>query len=308
MSRTQALADEVAPAPPVSRARNRRWWRWTATLALCVLTWSWLARQAELHTFVTQARAVPMGVWAAAACAQLAGYALRAWRVRREWGDAGPLRWLACLRLVLLHNAAVLVLPLRSGEAGYVWLLHRQWQVGVRAAAASLLRWRFQDATVLGAMAAAFLVPARWPLRLLLYVAAAGLMAFVLPRAWSWLSTRHLPHRPETAALWRGLGITAAQWACKLLGATLVLSQLVRMPWDLAWRAALGGEFAAAQPFQPPAGLGVYEGGVWLAAGAPHGTSLISAALAFHAFSLCVALGAAALAQLLVATGAAEDR
>jgi hypothetical protein len=300
VSRTQAVADEIAPPLPAARAGRTPWWRWAVTLALCVLTWSWLARQAQFDTLAAQIGAVPAWVWLAAAGAQLAGYALRGWRVRREWRDAGAVRWLACVRLVLLHNAAVLVLPLRSGEAGYVWLLHKQWRVGVRAAAVSLLRWRIQDAAVLAAMAIALLPAAGWPVRLLLLAAAVLVMALVLPRIWSWLARRHLPQRAEAAALWRGCEVTAAQWSCKLLGAALVLSQLVQVPWYLAFQAALGGELASAQPFQPPASLGVYEGGVWIAGGAPHGSALVSAALAFHAFSLCVALGAAALAQLFV--------
>jgi hypothetical protein len=54
------------------------------------------------------------------------------------------------------------------------------------------------------------------------------------------------------------------------------------------------------QPLQPPVGLGTYEGGVWLAAGAGPGAVgiVVSAALAVHAFSLAVALGSAAVAQL----------
>jgi hypothetical protein len=300
VSRTQAVADEVAPRLAASRAGKTPWWRWVAIVVLCAATWSWLARRAEFETLAAQIGAVPSWVWLAAACAQLAGYALRGWRVRREWRDAGAVRWWSCIRLVLLHNAAVLMLPLRSGEAGYIWLLHRQWRVNVRAATFSLLRWRIQDAAVLAALAIALLPTLGWPGRALLLAAALLAMGLVLPPTWSWLARRHLPQRAEAASLWRGYEVTAAQWSCKLLGAALVLSQLLHVPVFAALQAALGGELASAQPFQPPASLGVYEGGVWIAGGAPHGSALVSAALAFHAFSVCVALGAAAIAYLFV--------
>jgi voltage-gated potassium channel Kch len=63
----------------------------------------------------------------------------------------------------------------------------------------------------------------------------------------------------------------------------------------------LGGELAGVQPLQGPAGLGSYQAGVWLAARASDTLepALLAAALAVHAFALIVALGAAALAQLI---------
>jgi hypothetical protein len=126
--------------------------------------------------------------------------------------------------------------------------------------------------------------------RVLLLVAMTAVLALVLPRFWP--------------ALWRGVEITAAQWATKLAGAALALSQLAGLSWFFAARGALGGELGTAQPLQPPAGLGVYEGGVWIAGGAPHdAAALVSAALAVHAFALCVALAAAAIAQLTAPAG-----
>jgi uncharacterized membrane protein YbhN (UPF0104 family) len=94
--------------------------------------------------------------------------------------------------------------------------------------------------------------------------------------------------------------VSAGNWSLKVLANGCLLAALAGLPLLDAWRAALGGELAGVQPLQPPAGLGTYEGGVWLAAGAaPDAVGLVvSAALAVHAFSLAVALGAAAVAQL----------
>ena len=92
----------------------------------------------------------------------------------------------------------------------------------------------------------------------------------------------------------------AADSAAQRVAARLALADL---PASLALRAALGGELAGVQPLQGPAGLGTYEAGVWLASGAQAGEQarVVAAALAVHAFSLAVALGAAALAQLIPA-------
>jgi hypothetical protein len=115
-------------------------------------------------------------------------------------------------------------------------------------------------------------------------------------------------------SLWRDARLATLQpgspWGWIDDGALLVqggqiawVGALADLPASLALRAALGGELAGVQPLQGPAGLGTYEAGVWLASGAhaAEQARVVAAALAVHAFSLAVALGAAALAQLIPA-------
>ena len=67
-------------------------------------------------------------MWAVSLAGLFASYALRAERLKREWGSwftaqRQPERapgFVPCLALFLTHNAAIVVLPMRAGEAGYV--------------------------------------------------------------------------------------------------------------------------------------------------------------------------------------------
>ena len=286
--------------------------RWTPWVkfglgwALLALAWYWLLRHADLATLAHRLGQLPAWAWLLAGLALLGGHLARAWRLRREWRGRGDPGLAACLRLVLVHNAAVILVPLRAGEAGYVWLVHRQWGVGWRAAATSLARWRLQDAIVLGIWATLVLLPWSQAGRVLMALALGLALQAVLPPIWAWLARRGgLPEaQEETDALnaWRGCTASVALWTLKILANGGLLAALVGLPPEVALRAALGGELGGVQPLQPPAGLGAYEAGVWLAAGVDGslGPVLVAGALAAHAFSLAVALGAAAVSTMLV--------
>ena len=289
-----------AAARPAAGPHPLHWLRVGLTVLVCLLAGAWLLRHARLDVLQSQAARLPAWNWLAAAAALLAGHALRALRLQRDWRHVAPVRWWDCLRLVLTHNALVVMLPLRAGEAAYLWAVRRQWGVGWGTAGLALLRWRLQDAAVLALLALLLLVPLAPGLRLLLAAGAALLMHLLLPPLWRWLAARAGGAVPALASPWQGLPASVGNWTLKVLATGGLLAALAGLPLADAWRAALGGELAGVQPLQPPAGLGVYEGGAWLAAGAPPGAivTVVSAALAVHAFSLAVALGAAALAQL----------
>ena len=195
-------------------------------------------------------------------------------------------------------------------------MVTRQWNVGWAAAAASLLRWRLQDLLVLAAGSVLLLLPWSWTGRLLLFGALLLFAANALPPLWPWLAAKagltqaqgsaqesasHATHRVLLRELWRGAGASLALWSLKIAANGGLLAALAGLPPEAGLRAALGGELGGVQPLQPPAGLGAYEAGVWLAAWQPQDLAprVVAAALAVHAFSLCLALGAAGLAQLL---------
>ena len=298
--------EAAAPAPrPLLRAA-----RLAVPLLLLGLAWHWLLQHADLGQLATQAARLPAWAWLAAALALLAGHGLRALRVQREWLHVRHLGLAACLRLVLLHNAAVILMPLRSGEAGYLWLVHRHWGVGWRAAGLSLLRWRLQDATVLALLAVALLLPFTPAARFLLIVCLVTCVALLQRPVLAWLAQRKAslaPLDPQGPALGARLAngwlASGGNWTLKVLALGGLLTALAGLSPADALRAALGGELAGVQPLQGPAGLGTYEAGIWLASGAPAQAqaTVVAAALAVHAFSLAVALGAAALAQWIPA-------
>jgi len=280
---------------------------------MVLLLWLLLRRldTAALHQ---AARALPWWLWALAAAGLLASYALRALRLRSEWRPRVGVGFIECLHLLLLHNAAVNLLPLRAGEAGYAWLIYRRWQVPVAQSVASLLRLRLQDAAVLAAFGIGWLLPLDIGLSAalaLLFALGCGLLApAALRRVAGWMPpafAARLPRLPGTAAeARRGWVYAVANWAVKLAVLGGLLLPLAGLPLMAGLRGALGGELGALLPLQGPAGLGTYEAAVWAAVrlrGAVDMSQVAGAALLIHLFALLVGLGAAALSQLASLSG-----
>jgi membrane-associated phospholipid phosphatase len=238
-------------------------------------------------------QAVPGPLWVVALLGWWLSYALRAERLRREWlqwaGAQVPPRSVPsrtnCLELFLHHNAALAIMPMRTGEAGYpLWLRHR-WGVPLSTSLASLMWLRIQDVVVL-----MFLTLWWWwpPLPAL----ALSVVALLLGR---WVLRRHVrAHRRLDAWSW---GLTLCNWTVRLAVASGLLWSLIGLPLWLGARATLGGEWAAALPVQAPAGLGSYEAGVWAALAwsglgldAHVLQALVPAALILHVATLLLAL------------------
>jgi hypothetical protein len=242
-----------------------------------------------------------------------ASYLLRALRVYYEFRYDARGRFGVCLRIVLLHNALVNVIPFRGGEAAFPMLLRRAFGTPLPRAVASLFWFRVQDALTIS-VAAALVVP-NLPiaLRLALIVALIG-FAWVLPR---WARTPHdwaergtlvgklAPWRDafgETAGRSRfGWLWTISSWSVKLYAQSFLLAALLATSLSQAAAGALGAEVAGVLPIQGVAGLGTYEATA-AAALLPAGISFedgMQAALVLHVFVIACALFAGALALLL---------
>lgn len=217
-------------------------------------------------------------------------------------------------RVILMHNAAVNLLPMRAGELSFPWLASRELGMPVSRAIACLLWMRMQDLLVLLLLGLMVWPGIPWPWR------AAGLLTAVL----GWFAvqlvvqrlsvqqdkagilnkiraalTESAHHRP---AAW---GLTAANWCLKLSAGAFMLDAIAGSGWFQAWSGALGGELAAVVPLQGPAGFGTYELGVWagLATQLPPGSAAlgvaVSAALALHiCFIVCAVLAGLAASAL----------
>jgi hypothetical protein len=116
----------------------------TSTAVLAALLW-WLPHPEQM---LDAAASVPAPGWAGTAVGMALSYRLRAIRLCDEWASRLGLRLRDALHLVLIHSAAISVLPLRAGEAGYPWLLYRRHGVSLGASASSLLWLRVQDSSV----------------------------------------------------------------------------------------------------------------------------------------------------------------
>lgn len=281
------------PARAGSAEARRRWVIPAATLA-SLAGFVWALHGLDLADLLGRIGRTPGWLWPLAAAGILFSHALRATRLHAEWQPQTGADWASCLRLTLLHNAAVLLMPLRSGELGYGWWLQRRWGVPWRRSTASLLWMRLQDLAVLVLLSALCLVTS--PAGAL--IAAAGLLlaglVLPLPARWSVPWPRRL-----------GWACATANWSLRLAIVGLLLSALVGLPIEASLRGAIGGEWGALLPLQAPGGLGTYEAGVWAGLQA-HALgrdialdTRVAAALIVHLFWLAVSLLAAWPALLL---------
>lgn len=317
------VPDSVPSSTPAPASRTGPIAR-VALAAAIVGGLAWALRGVDTSALRERAAALPGWLWTLAALGVLVSHALRAARLHAEWQGRTGARYRDCLQLALLHNAAVVLLPLRSGEVGYPWWLLRRWQVPLRVSVPSLLWLRLQDLLVLGALSALWLLPAPLAASLALALAVvAGLVAW-RARARTGIvarqpvdaappvpdpspSTHSTPIRQALAeALRAGRGglrgwlCAAANWSVRLLAVAALLAGLTGLPIGAALPGALAGEWAAVLPLQAPAGLGTYEAGVWFGlqaaapgAGAVSPTDALAAALAVHLFWLAIGLLAA---------------
>ncbi|HEX4511166.1 MAG TPA: lysylphosphatidylglycerol synthase transmembrane domain-containing protein [Burkholderiaceae bacterium] len=292
------MTDAPAAPSPLSAAggpRGRPRWIIVASVSAGLLFLGLLAAYTPWRLLATRVASVPWPGWVAAVVGMSLTYALRAGRLRVEWAWklAGlGLGYRECLQVTLLHNAAINVLPMRSGEASYAWLLHRRWGVGLGDAAASLLWLRLQDMMVLGVLGLAALVPWPLPARLALAAVAVTLAATAAPalvrlvhvrarwararahvdravawrrRAWHVVAKVAGAFRASRGGA-RAWGYAIANWGLKLGIVGTLLASLAGLPLAPAFRGALGGELAGVVPIQAPAGVGTYEAGVALGA------------------------------------------
>ncbi len=277
-------------------------------------------------------------IWLLVLAALMLSYAFRGARLQVVMGlaDQGrPSRSLLglrfdALRVILMHNAAVNLLPMRAGELSFPWLASQELQMPLPRAVACLVWMRVQDLMVL-----AWLGLLVWP-GLPLWLRGTGIGALILGGASvTWLS--HLAARPHAAgsrwarlAKWQSAlserahhrpaawALTFANWVIKLSAGATLLAAITGATWLTAWAGALGGELAAVVPLQGPAGFGTYEAGVWAAmawlspalpaapnaAPEPALALAVTGALCLHACFLVCATIAGLLAWLMRPAGA----
>lgn len=244
-----------------------------------------------------------------------ASYVLRAGRVYDEFRRDAHGRFGACLRIVLIHNAMVNVVPFRGGEAAFPVLLGRNFGTPLARAVASLFWFRLQDALVVAVLAVGVWPGLPLPLRLAGIVGLVA-VAWYLPR-WARAPHAWAERGGATAKLAKlrdafadstrharfGWAWTLANWSVKLATQAWLLASL--LPGGLAVGAAgaLGAELAAILPVQGVAGFGTYEAGA-AAAMLPHGVPFengLQAALALHLFVIACAVASGAVAWLMPA-------
>jgi uncharacterized membrane protein YbhN (UPF0104 family) len=310
---TTGFGDTPGAALQTGTGFSMKYAKHAFAIALTLALASWLLgdrRWAELGAAL--ARLSP-GTVALAAAGFLLSYLLRAARVYDEFRHDAKGHFAPCLRIVLMHNAALNVVPFRGGEAAFPILLGRVFGTPLTRALASLFWFRLQDAMVVAAAAVAV-----WP-GLPLALRMAGMAALVV---FAWVLPRwaRQPHRwAESGALARKFAAlrdafaasarharfgwlwTFANWSVKLASQAWILSALLDTGMHTGAAGALGAELAAILPIQGVAGFGTYEAGA-AAALLPGGIAFadgLRAALALHLFVIACALTAGTAAVLL---------
>ena len=245
-------------------------------------------------------------------------YAMRGARIHGEFADEfgatgrGVVGYFRVLRLSLVHNALVNVLPFRSGEAAFPVLLSRWFGIPAGRAIISLLWLRAQDACVVLALAAL-----AWP-RVPIAVRVLALVAIVcLALGVPWWARRHRvtatngrfakvgallerATRKSTAGwLW-----TVGNWVVKLVAEAWLLVLALDTAGDrsAAILGTIGAELASILPVQGVAGFGTFEAGaaaLMRTVDVPMTTGL-EAALVLHAVVLALSLIAGGLAAVLL--------
>lgn len=309
-------------------SRWRRLLGWALGLALLV----YLLQGLPLPALAQAWTQISWTTWLLAWLGLLLSYALRVWRMQLVMVPAAPHDWLpthsAVWRVMLLHNAAINLLPMRSGELSFPWWAKRELGLPVARSVAALVWMRVQDLAVLALLAvlawpalplaAGSALVALWLIGLLcLRPIARKLLQPLLPAhdsvrgaagtppasklaqfAAALHSALHEPahHRPLT---WL---CSAGNWLVKLAASATLIAAAAPTTWALGWTGALGGELASLLPVQGPAGIGTYEAGVlagiaWLGdLGSAAPRQAVWGALCWHGIGLLSALLGASLA------------
>ena len=298
--------------------------RGAAVVISVALLW-WLASDARWRGVGARLARIDAVTLACVALLFAASYALRGARIHGEFRDEidatdrGVRGYLRILRLTLVHNTLVNVLPFRSGEVAFPVLLARWFGVGSGRAIVSLLWLRAQDATVVLALAA-LVWPGLAPVWRVLAIAVVVVGATAVP-AWARrhgvtgatgatgaTATKLGRLRALLARSTRrnaaGWSWTVANWAVKLAAETWLMSAalgpLVQRSPGTAALGAIGAELAAILPVQGIAGFGTFEAG-GAALLRTQGVALqagLEATLVLHAVVLALAVVAGALAVL----------
>lgn len=289
----------------------KTWLKRGTALIITLVLLAWVVHGARWNSVLTSLSHVSVGDLLLAVIAFAASYLLRAARVYDEFREDTKASFAAILRLTLLHNASINILPFRSGEATFPILLNRWFGVPSTRAVVALLWLRIQDAFVVLALGA-FVIPGLHPALRALWIAAVAVAAWAIP-AWA---RQHPETGPKTGKLAntvarvrsalaestrrhaRGWLWSLGNWSVKLAAEAWLLAALLQTHFATGLAGALGVELASLLPVQGFAGFGTYEvGGAFLMKPLGIDSALgLNAALALHLFVIACALAAGGLA------------
>ena len=226
--------------------------------------------------------------------------------------------FLATFKLVLQHNLANNMLPMRTGEATFPLLMSRYFQVPMGRSLPALLWFRLLDLHVLGLVAIIALGWERLAPGFIVFLAFAWLsLPWVFYRLNHWLLARLHPEPSGRLGnilhkLLQGAPVNLPQllrtwlWGClswlvKLSAFAWLLMLFAGTPLATAFLGSIGGELSSVLPIHAVAGVGTYETGI-VAALLPFGVeadTAVAGAVNVHLFLLGVSLLGGVLSLLI---------
>jgi len=201
-------------------------------------------------------------------------YGVRAVRVSAWFSPRFSGRFLPLLRLTILHNAANNLLPMRTGELAFPWLMRRYFGFGVLDASAALLWIRILDMHFLGLIGILILYLRDpgwlWWAAGLVWIGALSLLALISragtsPRLAGGGRARRLVRTVAAAAPrdpWRIVRVylwTAVTWTLKFIAFASVLAHFIPVDFWRVMAGVMGAELSSVLPFHGIAGSGSYE-------------------------------------------------
>lgn len=286
--------------------RLRKWFYRISFWILAIVLLIALLKNSDWNDTFLSLGSIPLPLIFTLGLGWFSSFIFRAFRLQSEWKMNGHITFYAALRLSLLHNAAVVLVPFRVGEIGYPVLVRKLVNVSWQQCVRSLLWLRFQDGVVLLGFVFLFLPFFSFEFRLFGLIALLILLFMVQKRLFHFLRSRHFLIRHLRAFLHQrsdswGWFWSIANWSCKLLVVTVMLHQLTGLDALQSLHGALSGELSALLPLSGPAGLGTYEAGVWGGLGLPWSEMryLMSSVFLSHLFFLSISLGSAGLILII---------
>lgn len=279
------------------------------SILVALILFAWLASSSAANVAFANLSGLSWPLLALLFITQSLSYLCRAGRLFCQLNARVSLGFAGYLRISLLHNMSVNVLPFRGGEVTLPVMLQRAG-LSLSEAIATLVWLRVQDAIVLAVLALAL-----WPglpVTLRLIGTITLLFSFFLGTRLPRQEAVQLPEsrwKARIGATIRAISpvfdapITSwswsiCNWTCKLLGLTILLAALGGLSQLDAAGGVLGGELSALLPIQGVAGFGTYEAGIaFVIEPSPSKWQpLLAAAFALHCVTLLLALIAGGLA------------
>jgi uncharacterized membrane protein YbhN (UPF0104 family) len=204
----------------------------------------------------------------------LLSYQIRTWRLYDYFLPQTKGRWIAALRLMLLHNILNNLLPARSGEISFPLLMKRYFAVDYLQSIPALLWFRLLDLHTLLSLgfvtwAISLVLQHRliylpivilWLLLPLVFYTLKNTLRSSVSHSWVLKVLEGLPQ--NAAMFWRNWFLTWLNWVIKLAILVWLLGQFLQVDITYLVSSVIAGELSSVLPFHAPGGVGTYEAGM----------------------------------------------